>query len=156
MFANASRAAVSSREFAASLPGARSKESSAAALSATQERKQKITTRRFLLTTGTVFALVVPVAHAATAKNELQKTPTHGVVVGKRHVTATKNAADITFLPVGTGTPIEANTSDDYDNPQTIYASPQPAVAPAAPDPSSITSQNPPLVDGYLLINQAS
>ena len=122
-----------------------------------------MTTRRFILTTGTIFALVVPAAHAATAATaataakELHKTPTHSVPVTQRYKTANrKDAADVTYLPVGTGTPIEANTSDYYDNPQTIYGSPQSTVAPAATDPSSDTPQNPPLIDGYLLINQVS
>jgi hypothetical protein len=172
MFVNADLGTARSRELATSFPGTRPEDPSAAALPAAhayplygagQERKYKKTTWKLIVTTGTVFAIVVPVARATTAKNELHTTQTHSVLVGKRHEKATKNATDITFLPVGTGTPIEASTSDDYDNPQTIYGIPQtiygipqPTVSPAAADPSSDTPQNPPLIDGYLLIDQAS
>jgi hypothetical protein len=44
---------------------------------------------------------------------------------------------------VGTATPIEATTSDDYDNPQTIYGSPQPTVAPAATAPAVPATSSP-------------
>jgi hypothetical protein len=169
MFAIASLAAVKSRELATSLPAARSGEPCAAAVPAalvnpscraTQEREYGVTTRRFILAIGTVFALVVPMAHAATAKKELHNTPTHSVRVAKAHrasSNAASAAAATTSTPmVGTATPIEATTSDDYDNPQTTYGSPQPTVAPAATDPSSNPPQNPQLIDGYLLINQVT
>ena len=152
------------REVAVSLPGASYLEPSADATRAelahpSSPRAQHLrTARRCILGAGTLVAFAIPIsAHAATAAHASHKAPSHGAPTSRRHQTATMEAAaDVTYIAVGAGTPVPANTSDDYDNAQALYASPQPAAAPAATDASGATAQNPPLIDGYLLINQGS
>jgi len=124
--------------------------------------------RTFIITACATFALVVSAAQAASTKNALHGTRLHAVAHSKSQSrqaksqsrqakTQSRQAESPVPQPAapGTGVPIEATTSDDYDNQQVLYG-PLPDIAPAVIDPSVDVPQSPPLLDGYLLIDQIS
>jgi hypothetical protein len=125
--------------------------------------------RTFILTTCVTFALVAPAAQAASTANMLYRTKVQTVLFDKSHHVAksskvgvakqksqVRQASSAVAQPAapGTGVPIEATTSDDYDS-TNMTGAPQPsASAPAQGE--SVETTTPDLIDGYLLINQVN
>jgi hypothetical protein len=106
--------------------------------------------RSLILTTGVTLALVAPAAHATTTGNALR---THTAKAAKARAHQRTAARAHTALSVtwpaapGSGVPVRATTSDDYDSPDALYG---PATAGDA-TPATAPALTPQLVDGYLL-----
>jgi hypothetical protein len=149
----------------------------------TREKEIQLKARTFILTTCVAFALVVPAAQAASTTNALYQARLHTILFDTTHQVATKKVEtskvaigkrkaivaaktrsqvrqSVTPVPEpaapGTGVPILATTNDDYDNQQVLYGTPAPNATPPAADSSGDTSTAPPLLDGYLSINQVN
>jgi hypothetical protein len=113
--------------------------------------------RTLILTAGAALALSVPAANAGTHKNAspLSKPKTHqtiknhtGSSKSKTKVTATKSDTPVsTPAAPGSGVPIPATTTHDYDNP--LITGTQ-SVTPSTTGSTTGVIQSPTLTDGYL------